>query len=129
MNGTLDATGSSLATGHANPSGGGIWVSAMGFAAGSQAQLLASGGSTPGSSYGAAGGRIALLLATSAEDRDALARGETPAGLTYDSTIAGVPTVTVAGGAGGYSSGTTPYMAANGTLATETILSTKMAEN
>ena len=118
LNGTLDATGSSLATGHANTSGGGIWVSAMGFAAGSQAQLLASGGSTPGSSYGAAGGRIALLLATSAEDRDALARGETPAGLTYDSTIAGVPTVTVAGGAGGYSSGTTPYMAANGTLAT-----------
>ena len=118
LNGTLDATGSSLATGHANTSGGGIWVSAMGFAAGSQAQLLASGGSTPGSSYGAAGGRIALLLATSAEDRDALARGETPAGLTYDSTIAGVPTVTVAGGAGGYSSGTSPYMAANGTLAT-----------
>lgn len=118
LNGTLDATGSSLATGHANTSGGGIWVLAMGFAAGSQAQLLASGGSTPGSSYGAAGGRIALLLATSAEDRDALARGETPEGLTYDSTIAGVPTVTVAGGAGGYSSGTSPYMAANGTLAT-----------
>ena len=118
LNGTLDATGSSLASGNANTSGGGIWVSAMGFAAGSQAQLLASGGSTSGSSYGASGGRIALLLATSAEDRDALARGETPAGLTYDSTIAGVPTVTVAGGAGGYSSGTTPYMAENGTLAT-----------
>ena len=118
LNGTLDATGSSLATGHANTSGGGIWVSAMGFAAGSQAQLLASGGSTSGSSYGAAGGRIALLLATSAEDRDALARGETPEGLAYDSAIAGVPTVTVAGGAGSYSSGTTPYMAANGTLAT-----------
>ena len=118
LNGALDATGSSLASGHANTSGGGIWVSAMGFAAGSQARLLASGGSTSGSSYGAAGGRIALLLATSAEDRDALARGETPEGLTYDSAIAGVPTVTVAGGAGSYSSGTTPYMAANGTLAT-----------
>ena len=118
LNGTLDATGSSLASGNANTSGGGIWVSAMGFAAGSQAQLLASGGSTSGSSYGAAGGRIALLLATSAEDRDALARGETPEGLTYDSAIAGVPTVTVAGGAGSYSSGTTPYMAKDGTLAT-----------
>jgi len=120
LDGTLDASGNSAATSSSsrNTTGGGIWVSAMGFAAGSTAQILASGGSTSGVSYGAAGGRISLALATTAADRYALAKGETPAGLTYMTGITGVSTVSAAGGAGSYSSGTTPYMAKDGTITT-----------
>jgi len=113
LNGALDASGTSATTStERNSTGGGICVSAAGFAAGPQAQLLASGGTSPGSSYGAAGGRIALLLATTAAERAALAHGETPTGLTYTSGIAGVPTVTVTGGAGSSS------LAEDGTVAT-----------
>lgn len=120
LNGTLDASGVSSAVSgkQFNSSGGGIWISALGFTAGSQSAILAGGGSTPGSNYGAAGGRVSLAIATTAEDREKLARGEVPAELDYSDSISGVPTLSVAGGAGSYSSGTTPFMAADGTFTT-----------
>ena len=103
---------------YGSASGGSVWIAADGLAVGPFARLSAHGGAKDNTSYGSegAGGRISVALGVSDEDLDALARGETPAGLAYADQIGIIP----ADVTGGISKGQKPVYGKAGTATTVT---------
>ena len=81
IEGTITANGGRKSM-YGGTSGGGVWLAARGFSAGTSASASAAGGLLTGgyASYGA-GGRIALSIGLTSSQLDALAAGETPAGV------------------------------------------------
>ena len=98
-------------------SGGGVWIAAKGVKASGTTSVTAIGGYLSGSygSYGA-GGRISLALGCTDAQLDALARGETPEGLSFADGI----DLFAASARGGEKGGVTPSYGKAGTVTTVT---------
>ena len=97
LNGSIVANGGTGESTSSKSAGGGVWICADDFEAGSGASIRANGEGGGGNNAPGTGGRISIALAVSDADLDALARGETPSRLSYSDTIT-IVTATATGG-------------------------------
>ena len=119
LDGKITAVPSTGSSTRSVASGGGIWLCAQKFVAGTTAQLVAKGadGSGNGSYSGGTGGRISVAINVSAEDLAALALGEEPENLTYSDEITSC-SANVAGGYNYTDGNKVKYYAPDGTVTT-----------
>ncbi len=98
LNGKIYAKGGSGSGTSSKSAGGGVWICGSDFAAGENGAINANGADGGNADYApGTGGRVSIALGVADADLDALARGETPSGLSYSGTITLV-TATVTGG-------------------------------
>ena len=98
LNGKIYAKGGSGSGTSSKSAGGGVWICAEDFVAGENGAINANGENGGNADYApGTGGRVSIALGVTDADLDALARGETPSGLTYSDTITLV-TATATGG-------------------------------
>ena len=101
IDGTMTAKGKSVNM-YGSPSGGGIWIAAKTFRISHDATFDASGDFTENYSSGGGGGRVAFAAGLTAEELDAVARGEQPANLSFSSYA--IPSVSTRGGLANWNS-------------------------